>query len=335
MSKVTKSSSSFIHSSLAHLTSLGPRPSKIKRPGCKHVLGAANSCPCDMMTAIDPDAVRIGSSSGPSPDEWARNHRQTRSLTLSSVASTDLKTFDYDITVVTTLHELHVKRPVYLHLKLDTKSSHHWLNDMAVRNESLEKLTLYGLDTPVLASAHIVPFKISNYFNRAEQDLHFLRIKSLTLRCFSLSDIELHNILTFCPHLTRLDLEHVTFVDTSTWVLPYNSLREIVLLQTTPTPRLIQFLHGAQTLVLKGNVYPPVWNLYGTCWTVSRNDFEELMMGMPQLKTVMIERVDFYEQDRRTPGDVVHPKVRRVFKNADMNIKGYFPRALLKPFWHY
>ncbi|KAF8924570.1 hypothetical protein BGZ52_008043, partial [Haplosporangium bisporale] len=71
---------------------------------------------------------------GPSPEEWARNHHRAQSLTLSAPTFTSMTPFKYDINVVKTLRELHVKNPVYLGLRLGAPSSHHWLHDMATRN---------------------------------------------------------------------------------------------------------------------------------------------------------------------------------------------------------
>ncbi|KAG0314337.1 hypothetical protein BG000_005560, partial [Podila horticola] len=127
-----------------------------------------------MKAAINLGAVYIGNPSipGPSPEDWVKNHRQTRSLTLSSPGFATRATFKSDVTAVRTLHELHVKHSFYLDLKPDAKSSHHWLYEMAVRNPALETLTLYGPGAPGvreshgLAQARIVPFKISNYFGK-------------------------------------------------------------------------------------------------------------------------------------------------------------------------
>ncbi|KAG0010461.1 hypothetical protein BGZ81_002761 [Podila clonocystis] len=292
-----------------------------------------------MTAAMIRGAVYIGDPStlGPSPDEWVRNHRQTRSLTLSSPDFATRSTFKSDVAVVRTLRELHVKHPLYLDLKSADKSSHHWLHDMAIRNTVLETLTLYGpgapgvQSLPGLAQAQIVPFKISNYFGKVLPSM-----KSLTLRHFILSDTELDQLLMFCPHLTCLQLEHVNLVtECPTRLLPYNSLRKVVLLKTTPTRRLIQVLAGVEMLVFKGDIYPPVSALHQntTFWEISRDTFDRLVMGMPLLETVKIDRVDFVPKDRGIPGVVTHSVVTRVCKSATMDLESYFPNASVETYW--
>lgn len=292
-----------------------------------------------MKAAINLGAVYIGNPSipGPSPEDWVKNRCQTRSLTLSSPGFATRATFKSDVTAVRTLHELHVKHPFYLDLKPDAKSSHHWLYEIAVRNPALETLTLYGPGAPGvrgshgLAQARIVPFKISNYFGKVLPSM-----KSLTLRHFILSDIELDQLLTFCPHLTHLQLEHIDLETLCpTKLLPYNSLREVVLLKTTPTRRLIQVLAGVERLVIKGDINPPVSSLHQntTRWEIRRDTFDRLVLGMPLLETVKIDRVDFVSKDREIPGLVTHSMVTRLCMSAAMNVDGYFPNAEVETYW--
>ncbi|KAG0025522.1 hypothetical protein BGZ82_009975 [Podila clonocystis] len=281
--------------------------------------------------------VCIGNYSipGPSPSEWARNHRETRSLTLSAPASTNITTLEYDLTLVKSLRELHIKHPVYLSHPLAPNPSHHWLFDVAKRNRSLEKLTLYGPGSPGFAHAPILPFKMSNYFNFGDgsRAVLSLSIQSLTLRHFILTDTELNNLLALCPKLTHLELECVNLVTESHKLLPYNSLQEIVLVHTAPTPWLILVLAGVHTLVLKGDEDPPVGDeARGTCWRISRNDFEKLVLGMPLLLTVKTDRVDFREEDLRIAKGATHPGVLQVFKTTDINLIGYFPKAVVEPY---
>ncbi|KAF9368599.1 hypothetical protein CPB97_004453, partial [Podila verticillata] len=280
----------------------------------------------------DVGVVCLGDPSipGPSPDEWARNHHRAQSLTLFAPTFTSMTPFKYDINVVKTLRELHVKHPVYLGLRLGAPPSHHWLHDMAARNRSLERLTLYGPGAPGVANT-MISFKISNYFGAA---LPHLSIQSLTLRHFHLSDLELHNLLMFCPKLTRLELEHVYLRDETTFLLPHNGLQEVVLVKTTPTKRLIQVMPGVHTLVLKGDVDPPSSakpEYHGTLWRIARDGFDKLVLGMPLLETVKVERVDFRREDLKTQPGALHDNVRYVFKAADIKLHEYFPNAEFQP----
>ncbi|KAG0010710.1 hypothetical protein BGZ82_003311, partial [Podila clonocystis] len=154
----------------------------------------------------------------------------------------------------------------------------------------------------------IVPFKISNYFNKVLPSK-----KSLTLRHFILSDTELDQLLMLCPHLTYLQLEHVNLAtECPTRLLPYNPLRKVVLLKTTPTRRLIQVPAGVEILVFKGDIHPPVSALHQntTRWEIRRDAFDRLVLGAPLLKTVKIDRVDFVPKDRRVPGHCVRNSVQ-------------------------
>ncbi|KAF9278046.1 hypothetical protein BGZ74_003181 [Mortierella antarctica] len=339
MAKFTKSPSFSARPALSHLTRAASHSSNIKLRGCTHVVSSHDICACAMKAATNLGVVCIGNPSipGPSPDEWVRNHRQTRSLTLSSPDFATRTTFKDDVTVVSTLHALHVKHPFYLDLKSADKPSHHWLHEMAERNPALETLTLYGPGAPGVrglpgpAQTQIVPFKISNFFGRVLPSM-----KSLTLRHFVLSDTELDKLFTFFPLLMRLQLEHVTIVtECPTKLLPYNSLREIVLLKTTPTRRLIQVLAGVEMLVLKGDINSPVSALHQntTRWEIRRDIFDRLVLGMPLLETVKIDRVDFVPKDREIPRIVTHCEVTRVCKSAAMDLEDYFPNAVVETYW--
>ncbi|KAF9016872.1 hypothetical protein CPC16_002961 [Podila verticillata] len=282
--------------------------------------------------ASDIGAVCLGDPSipGPSPVDWVWVHHKTTSLTLFAPTLNGTM-FKYDLTVVKTLRELHVKHPDYLGLRLGATSSRHWLHDVAVSNQLLETLTLYGPEVPGLSQTQIVPFKISNYFGHSSV-LPSLAIQSLTLRHFILSDTELNNLLTFCPKLTRLELEHVSLVSESHMLLPHNGLAEIVLVKTTPTLRLIQVLAGVRTVVLKGAVDPVTSSSRGTHWRISRPLFDRLILGMPLLETVKIDRVDFLVEDVQRHTGTNHPQVKNVFKTADMKLVGYFPNAGAQPY---
>ncbi|KAG0090295.1 hypothetical protein BGZ93_003638 [Podila epicladia] len=306
--------------------------------GCSHVVGKHDICACAMKAAVPRiGVVYIGNPSilSPSPSEWAKNHCKTRSLILSAPTSANMTTIECDLTLVKTLRELHVTHPVYLDLSLAPNPSRHWLFDMVKRNQSLEKLTLYGPGNTGCAHAPILPFKMLNYFSlgRGSRAVLGLSIQSLTLRHFIVSDTELNNLLTLCPKLTRLELERVDLVTESHILLSHNGLQEIVLAQTTPTPWLIQVLAGVHTLVLKGDVDPPIGDeTRGTRWRISRNGFERLVLGMPLLLTVKTDRVNFREEDLRTARSATHPRVLQVFKTADINLIGYFPKAVIEPY---
>lgn len=283
--------------------------------------------------ASDDGAVCLGDPSipAPSPVDWARVHGKTTSLTLSAPTSINGTIFKYDLTVAKTLRELHIKHPDYLGLRLGATSSRHWLHDVAVCNQFLETLTIYGPGALGLAYTQIVPFKISNYFGHSSA-LPCLEIQSLTLRHFILSDTELNNLLTFCPKLSRLELEHVSLVSESHMLLPHNGLAEIVLVKTTPTLRLIQVLAGVRTVVLKGAVDPATSSSRDTHWRISRPLFDRFILGMPLLETVKIDRVDFLMEDVQRRTNTNHPRVKNIFKTADMKLVGYFPNAVVQPY---
>ncbi|KAG0012989.1 hypothetical protein BGZ81_001282, partial [Podila clonocystis] len=233
----------------------------------------------------------------PSPQDWARNHRGTKSLTLPAPPNASPLAFSHDPIVVTTFHELHVKHPIYLALKpTSAKSRCHWLHDMAVHNKDLETLTLYGPGPTSFVPQLITPFRISDYFDLGIKALPNLEITALTLRHFTLTDTELGQLLRFCPRLTRLELQHVVLVN-SPALGPLYGLRELVLVCTKPTAWLNRVLSGVHTLVLKGDANPPTRETHDMLWPVSLDAFERLVLGMPLLFTVKIDRVTFAVQD--------------------------------------
>ncbi|KAI9235436.1 MAG: hypothetical protein BYD32DRAFT_438332 [Podila humilis] len=255
--------------------------------------------PASLASDIGAVCLSDPSIPSPSPVDWVWVHHKTTSLTLFAPTLNGTM-FKYDLTVVKTLRELHVKHPAYLGLRLGATSSRHW-------------------PLPGLSQTQIVPFKISNYFGHSSV-LPSLAIQSLTLRHFILSDTELNNLLTFCPKLTRLELEHVSLVSESHMLLPHSGLAEIVLVKTTPTLRLIQVLAGVRTVVLKGAVDPVTSSSRGTHWRISRPLFDSLILGMPLLETVKIDRVDFLVEDVQRHTGTNHPQVKNVFKTADMKL---------------
>ncbi|KAF9314290.1 hypothetical protein BG003_004342 [Podila horticola] len=268
----------------------------------------------------------------PSPKDWARNHRGTRSLTLTAPPNASPLAFGHDPTIVTTLHELHVKHPIYLTLKpASSKSQRHWLHDMAVRNKHLETLTLYGPGPTGFNPQHITPFKISDYFELGSKALPQLEITALTLRHFTLSDAELGQLFRFCPKLTRLELQHVVLVN-SPALGPLYGLRELVLVWTKPTAWLNRVLSGVHTLVLKGDVSPPTRETQDAVWPMFLHDFERIVLSMPLLLTVMIDRVTFAAQDLKHHRVLQHHGVVQVFKNAQVDLSEHFPKAVVLPY---
>ncbi|KAF9370957.1 hypothetical protein CPB97_002337 [Podila verticillata] len=334
-----KPSSFSINPPPTNLAGLDSRPAIVRIPGCTHVVCEHDACACALKDSVDDaKAFCIGDPSipGPSSNEWAKTHREAKSLTLSASTATTTNITEYNLTVVKTLREIHVKHPLYLGLKLaSATTSRHWLHDMAVRNRSLEKLTLHGPGSPEFVYTQIVPFKISNYFGHGSKALLRLSIQSLSLRHFILSDTELDNLLNFCPRLKRLELEHVCFETESNKLLPHNGLQEIVLTKTEPTLRLLQVLAGVHTFVLKGHVDPPVsLSRMDIRWRISRYLFERYILGMSLLLTVKLDRVDFLLEDLRKDTDAIHDRVVKVFNTEGINIRAYFPKAVIKPYWH-
>ncbi|KAG0025521.1 hypothetical protein BGZ82_009974 [Podila clonocystis] len=268
----------------------------------------------------------------PSPKDWARNHGGTKSLTLTAPPNASPLAFSHDPIVVTTLHELHIKHPIYLSLKpASAKSRRHWLHDMAVRNKDLETLTLYGPGPASFVPQLITPFRISDYFDLGNTALPNLEITALTLRHFTLSNAELGQLLRFCPRLTRLELQHVVLVN-SPALGPLYGLRELVLVRTRPTSWLNRVLSGVNTFVLKGDVDPPTRETHDVVWPVSLDAFERLVLGMPLLFTVIVDRITFAAQDFRHHRVLQHHGVRQVFKNAQVDLSEHFPKALVLPY---
>lgn len=268
-----------------------------------------------------------------SPREWVKNHRGTKSLILTAPPTANPLAFSHDLTVVTTLRELHVKNPVYLSLKLaGAKSPLHWLHDIAINNRSLEKLTLYGPGSTGLEPQQIARFKISNYFEFGSQALPSLQTTALTLRHFILSDTELGQLLKFCPKLTHLELEYVVFVSDTSRMALYKGLRELVLVQTKPTARLNHVLSSVHTLVLKCDVDPPTKLTKNNFWKLSIGDFDTMVLGMPLLTTVKVDRVAFVEQYPEHASAMPHDNILQVFKNVHSDLSAHFPRAVILPY---
>lgn len=268
-----------------------------------------------------------------SPREWVKNHHGTKSLILITPPTANPLAFSHDLTVATTLRELHVKNPVYLALKLaGAKSPRHWLHDIAMNNRSLEKLTLYGPGSTGLEPQQIAPFKISNYFELGGKALPCLQITTLTLRHFVLSDTELGQLFKFCPKLTHLELEHVVLVSDTSRMALYKGLRELVLIRTKPTARLNQVLSGVHTLVLKCDVDLPTKLTKSNFWKLSLEDLDTMVLGMPLLTTIKVDRVAFVEQYPEQASAVTHDGVLQVFKNVHSDLSPHFPRAVILPY---
>ncbi|KAG0362335.1 hypothetical protein BG005_005989 [Podila minutissima] len=268
----------------------------------------------------------------PSPKYWIRNHSGTKSLTLTAPPNASPLAFSHDPTVTTTLHELHIKHPIYLALKpAGAKSRRHWLHDMAVRNKHLGTLTLYGPGPTGFAPQHITPFQISNYFDLGTKALPQLEITSMTLRHFTLSNAELGQLLKSCPKLTRLELQQVVLVN-SPALGPLYGLRELVLVRTRPTAWLNRVLSGVHTLVLKGDVNPPTRGTQDAVWPVSLDKFERLVLGMPLLHAIKVDRITIAVQDLKYRRVLQHHGVRQVFKNAQIDLSEHFPKAVVLPY---
>ncbi|KAG0090297.1 hypothetical protein BGZ93_003640 [Podila epicladia] len=270
----------------------------------------------------------------PSPKHWIRNHHWTKSLTLTAPPNASPLAFSHDPTVATTLHELHIEHPIYLTLKpAGAKSRRHWLHDIAVRNKHLRTLTLYGPGPTGFAPQHITPFRISDYFDLGTKTLPQLEITSLTLRHFTLSDAELGQLLKSCPKLTRLELQHVVLVN-SPALGPLYGLRELVLVRTRPTAWLNCVLSGVHTLVMKGDVRPSNRDTQAAVWTVTLDEFERLVLGMPLLLTVKVDRITIVAQNHRRRRILQHHGVRQVFNNAQVDLSEHFPKAVVLPYTH-
>ncbi|KAI9242311.1 MAG: hypothetical protein BYD32DRAFT_457138 [Podila humilis] len=172
----------------------------------------------------------------PSPREWLKNHHGTKSLILTTPTTANPLAFSHDLTVATTLRELHVKNPVYLALKLaSAKSPRHWLHDIAMNNRSLEKLTL------------------ERYLQNG-----------------------------FVQRASRAD--------------------------------------------------PPTKLTKSNFWKLSLEDLDTMILGMPLLTTVKVDRVAFVEQYPGQASVVPHDGVLQVFKNVHSNLSSHFPRAVILPY---
>ncbi|KAF9308953.1 hypothetical protein BG003_010375 [Podila horticola] len=203
----------------------------------------------------------------------------------------------------------------------------HWLHKLAVRNWNLRVLSLAS-HSPFGVAIQRAAFEISNYF-RESPDLTSLALASLKLHYFALSAHQLANLLQFCPKLTRLELEHVDLGCNSPRLQAHaGRLQELVLLQTLPTAWFLQTLGGGvKTLVLKGHIRPAT---QGIRWTIPRAEFNRLMMTMPLLATLTIDRVGM---DIPSNGEErAHRKVREVFATEGIEFGNHFVNAKVLPY---
>ncbi|KAG0351366.1 hypothetical protein BG005_009170 [Podila minutissima] len=214
----------------------------------------------------------------------------------------------------------------------------HWLHHLAARNPGLKVLSLVS-HSPFNVAIQAAAFKISNYFRRPT--LKCLPLTSLKLRYFTLSAAEMANLLQFCPALERLELEHVRLEighspqQKARLMTHAGQLQKLVLLQTLPTSWLVQILYGVRHLALKGSVHPATTTVFATQgiqWTLPRAEFNRLMLMMPQLKTVAIDRVGM---DVPSNGDErPHRTVRTVYTTEGIEFGNHFVNAKELPYVH-
>ncbi|KAG0336164.1 hypothetical protein BG000_006857 [Podila horticola] len=214
----------------------------------------------------------------------------------------------------------------------DDDTPFHWVHKLAVRNRDLRVLSLAS-HSPFGVAIQRVAFKISNYF-RKSPDLTNLELTSLKLRYFALSAHQLANLLQFCPKPTRLELEHVDLGCNSPRLQAHaGRLQELVLLQTLPTAWFLQTLGGGvKTLVLKGHIRPATVQpaTQGIRWTIPLAEFNRLMMTMPLLVTLTVDRVGM---DIPSNGEKrAHPKVREVFATEGIEFGNHFVNAKVLPY---
>ncbi|KAG0013291.1 hypothetical protein BGZ82_002185 [Podila clonocystis] len=243
-------------------------------------------------------------------------------LTLSSMAQ-------YNPANLSKLQELHVMNHVCL--ATHTQSTFHWLHHLAARNPGLQFLSLVS-HAPFNVAIPRAAFKISNYIRRPA--LTSLALTSLKLRYFTLSAIELAHLLQFCPELTRLELEHVGLEGGQSPQLKAQAgrLQELVLLQTLPTGWFVQILAGVRALVLKGHIQPAALlpSTQRIKWTLPRAEFNRLMMTMPRLETVTVDRVGM---DIPSNGDErPHPTLRTVYATEGIDFGSHFVNAKVLPY---